>query len=69
LNLLFTAFVQDERYRLDILKLLQGDVYDEDDPQVLRMMQNIVSQVEQDEKHVWHRYLGELTANAFRPVF
>lgn len=69
LNVLFTAFVQDERYRLDVIKLLQGDVYDDDDPPVLRMMQKIVSEVEQDENHIWHRYLGELTANAFKPVF
>ncbi len=69
LNVLFTAFVQDERYRLDVVKLLQGDVYDEDEPQVLKLMKDIVSQVEQNEKHVWHNYLGELTASAFRPVF
>ena len=69
LNVLFTAFVQDERYRLDVIKLLQGDVYDEDEPEVLRLMRHIVSQVEQNEKHIWHRYLGELTANAFKPAF
>ena len=69
LNVLFTAFVQDKRYRLDVLKLLQGDVYDVDEPEVLKLMKGIVSQVEQDEKHIWHRYLGELTANAFKPAF
>jgi len=69
LNALFTAFVQDERYRLDIIKLLQGDVYDEDEPKVLKMMKDIVTQVEQNENHIWHRYLGELTANAFKPIF
>ena len=69
LNVLFTAFIQDKRYRLDVLKLLQGDVYDEDDPKVLRMMKDIVSQVEQNEKHIWHGYLDELTSNAFSPVF
>ena len=69
LNLLFTAFVQDERYRLDIVKLLQGDVYDDDNPPVLRKMQNIVSEVEQNKDHIWHRYLGELTNNAFSPAF
>jgi FADH2 O2-dependent halogenase len=69
LNVLFTAFVQDERYRLDVVKLLQGDVYDEDEPNVLKLMKDIVSQVEQNEKHIWHNYLGELTANAFMPVF
>ncbi len=69
LNALFTAFVQDERYRLDIIKLLQGDVYDDDNPPVLRKMQDVVSQVEQNKDHIWHRYLGELTSNAFSPVF
>ena len=69
LNVLFTAFVQDERYRLDVVKLLQGDVYDDDDPKVLRMMKDIVSQVEQNKKHIWHGYLGEMTSNAFSPVF
>ncbi len=69
LNVLFTAFIQDERYRLDVLKLLQGDVYDEDDPEVLRKMKQIVSEVEQNEKHIWHSCLGELTSNAFKPVF
>ncbi len=69
LNALFTAFVQDERYRLDIIKLLQGDVYDDDNPPVLRKMQAIVSQVEQNEDHVWHHYLGELTGNTFSPIF
>lgn len=69
LNLLFTAFVQDPRYRLDVLKLLQGDVYDEDQPEVLQTMKKIVKEVEQNEKHLWHRYLGDLTASALQPTF
>lgn len=69
LNVLFTAFVQDRRYRLDVLKLLQGDVYDEEQPEVLQIMKNIVKEVEQNENHLWHRYLGDLTASAFQPVF
>jgi FADH2 O2-dependent halogenase len=69
LNVLFTAFMQDKRYRLDVLKLLQGDVYDEDDPAVLRTMRNIVTEVERNEKHIWHNYLGELTSHAFSPAF
>jgi len=69
LNVLFTAFVEDERYRIEVLKLLQGDVYDDDHPPVLRRMQAIVNQVEEDPKHLWHQSLGDLTANAFRPSF
>jgi 1H-pyrrole-2-carbonyl-[peptidyl-carrier protein] chlorinase len=69
LNVLFTAFVQNPRYRLDVLKLLQGDVYDEDEPEVLTLMKQRVSEVEQNENHIWHRYLGEITARAFQPLF
>lgn len=67
LNLLFTMFVSDPRYRLDVLKLLQGDVYDEDEPEVLQKMRQIVTAVEQNPKHVWHGLLGDLTATAFEP--
>lgn len=69
LNALFTAFITDKRYRLDVLKLLQGDVYDEETPAVLTKMQELVKQVEDNPKHIWHKLLGDLTANAFRPTF
>jgi 1H-pyrrole-2-carbonyl-[peptidyl-carrier protein] chlorinase len=65
LNVLFTAFIQDPRYRLDVLKLLQGDVYEEQEPPVLARMRAIVTEVEQNPNHVWHKLLGDLTANAF----
>jgi flavin-dependent dehydrogenase len=65
LNVLFTAFVADPRYRLDVLKLLQGDVYDDAQPEVLKRMQNIVKQVEANPNHALHSFLGDLTADAF----
>lgn len=65
LNVLFTAFVLDPRYRVDVIKLLQGDVYEEEEPPVLTRMRNIVTEVERNPKHVWHRLLGDLTAGAF----
>lgn len=65
LNVLFTAFVQDPRYRLDVLKLLQGDVYDEEEPPVLQKMRAIVRAVETNPDHIWHGLLGDLTSNAF----
>jgi flavin-dependent dehydrogenase len=67
LNVLFTYFINDPRYRLDVLKLLQGDVYDEATPPVLEKMRKMVTDVEQNEKHPWHKLLGDLTSNAFRP--
>jgi FADH2 O2-dependent halogenase len=69
LNVLFTAFIMDPRYRLDVLKLLQGDVYDEEEPAVLTKMRETVAAVEQNEKHPWHQHLGDLTAHAFSPAF
>lgn len=65
LNVLFTAFVDHPRHRLDVLKLLQGDVYDEAEPPVLAEMRRIVEMVEQAPDHVWHDRLGDLTADAF----
>ena len=67
LNVLFTYFVSDKRYRLDVLKLLQGDVYDEAKPAVLEKMQDMVSEVERNPKHIWHDLLGSLTSDAFVP--
>lgn len=69
LNVLFTYFIHDKNYRLDVLKLLQGDVYDEDQPEVLTKMKQMVQKVEQTEKHPWHKLLGDLTSHAFRPTF
>lgn len=69
LNVLFTSFVLDPHYRLSVLKLLQGDVYDEERPEVLRLMSEVVSEVEQNKDHMWHQYLNDLTASAFKPVF
>lgn len=66
LNILFTYFLNDRRYRLDVLKLLQGDVYDEAEPPVLEAMRRTVTAVEDNPEHPWHAMLGDLTANAFK---
>lgn len=69
LNVLFTAFVEDPKYRIDVLKLLQGDLYDTDSPPVLAEMRRIVTDVESRPNHPWHKLLGDLTNDAFRPTF
>jgi FADH2 O2-dependent halogenase len=69
LNILFTYFVKNPRYRLDVVKLLQGDVYDEEAPAVLGLMRQAVRDVEQNPEHYWHRQLNELTHDAFAPTF
>jgi FADH2 O2-dependent halogenase len=67
LNILFTAFVQDPRYRIGVLKLLQGDVYDDEEPVTLNAMKEMVSAVEADPTHLWHPYLGTLRAPLAAP--
>lgn len=68
LNVLFTYFVQNPKYRLDVLKLLQGDVYEAEEPPVLGLMRAKVREVEENPSHMWHGVLGDLTANAFRAL-
>ncbi|GAA1216910.1 NAD(P)/FAD-dependent oxidoreductase [Prauserella alba] len=69
LNVLFTAFVQDPRYRIDVLKMLQGDVYDGEEPKALAAMREVVTAVENDPDHLWHPYLGTLRAPTSAPSF
>jgi len=69
LNVLFMAFVQDPRYRIDVLKMLQGDVYDDQDPKALQAMKDILTAVENDPEHLWHPYLGTLRAPTAAPSF
>jgi len=69
LNVLFTYFINEKKYRLDVLKLLQGDVYDEEAPEVLTKMQRMVTEVEKNARHPWHNLLNDLTSNAFAPQF
>ncbi|MEX1257210.1 MAG: NAD(P)/FAD-dependent oxidoreductase [Gemmatimonadota bacterium] len=69
LNVLFTYFVSHPTYRLDVLRLLQGDVFGREEPPVLAKMREIAAEVEQNERHVWHDLLGDLTSHAFEPQF
>lgn len=69
LNILFTAFIQNPRYRLDVLKLLQGDLYDEAEPPALQEMRRVVTDVEKRKNHPWHKLLGDLTGDLFKPAF
>lgn len=65
LNVLFTYFVNNPKYRLDVLKFLQGDVYDDSHPKLLEKMETIINEVEKNPKHVLHGFLGNLTAKSF----
>jgi FADH2 O2-dependent halogenase len=64
LNVLFTYFVSHPRHRLDVLQLLQGDVYDETPPKVIEQMQRKVAEVEQNPDHMWHHLLSDVAVQA-----
>jgi FADH2 O2-dependent halogenase len=69
LNIVFTAFAKDKRYRYDLVKLLQGDLYDDDAPPALVAMREVVTEVESNPNHLWHPYLGDLKVPTAEPVF
>lgn len=69
LNVLFTQFVGDPRYRAQIVRLLQGDVYEAEEPAVLGEMRRTIEAVESDPAHLWHAVLGELRSPALQAAF
>ncbi|XVV06146.1 NAD(P)/FAD-dependent oxidoreductase [Actinosynnema sp. CA-248983] len=69
LNILFTAFVADPRYRIDVLRMLQGDVYEGGEPVALTRMREITREVEENPDHLWHPHLGTLRAPSQAPMF
>jgi FADH2 O2-dependent halogenase len=42
--------------------MLQGDVYDDEEPRALAAMREVVTAVENDQTHLWRPFLGELKA-------
>lgn len=68
LSVLFTQFINDPAYRLDLLKLLQGDVYDEERPAVLDRMRDKIAEVEANPSHMWHGLLGDVSAAGLATV-
>jgi FADH2 O2-dependent halogenase len=57
---LFTYFVQTPKYRLQIFRLLQGEVYDRSEVPVLQAMRDYIEKVEQNENHVFRRALTNI---------
>jgi flavin-dependent dehydrogenase len=56
---LFTLFIQSE-YRIEILRLLQGEVFDRGEVRVLNVMRRYIETVEQNENHVFHGQLSDI---------
>jgi 1H-pyrrole-2-carbonyl-[peptidyl-carrier protein] chlorinase len=56
---LFTLFIQ-SKYRLEILRLLQGEVFNRQDVGVLDVMRQYIAVVEQNENHVFRGQLSDI---------
>lgn len=56
---LFTLFIQSE-YRVEILRLLQGEVFNREDVRVLNVMRRYIDAVEKNEKHVFRGQLSDV---------
>jgi len=69
LQVVFTWFLRHPEHRLDVLRLLQGDVYDEVDPPVLDAMEQLADAVESNPNHPLRGALGTLSSHTFAPRF
>ncbi len=57
---LFTHFIQSKKYRLEVLQLLQGEVFRRNDVAVLEAMRNYIEKVEKTENHIFHNKLTNI---------
>jgi len=57
---LFTYFIDDEDHRLQVLQLLQGEVYDREQVPVLDAMRDIIHTVEKTPGHLWAPHLTDV---------
>lgn len=56
---LFTKFIESKEYRLQVLQLLQGDVYDREDVPVLNAMREYIKAVEANDNHLLRGAMDE----------
>jgi FADH2 O2-dependent halogenase len=57
---LFTHFIQSKKYRVQILRLLQGEVFNRGEVEVLEAMRNYILKVEKMENHIFHNQLSNI---------
>ncbi len=54
---LFTHFIQLPEYRLQLFRLLQGEVFEREETPVLQAMRDYIEKVEHTEQHLLHKQL------------
>lgn len=57
---LFTHFIQSKEHRLEVLRLLQGEVYDRKDVPVLDAMRKYIRSVEESDNHLFKKHLSDI---------
>jgi FADH2 O2-dependent halogenase len=57
---LFTHFIRSKTHRLEVLRLLQGEVYDRDEVPVLKAMRDYIEAVEKTEGHLLKSKLASI---------
>ena len=57
---LFTHFIRSKKHRLDVLQLLQGEVYDRREVPVLGAMRRYIDDVEKTENHLFKNQLASI---------
>jgi FADH2 O2-dependent halogenase len=57
---LFTHFIQSKKYRIEVLRLLQGEVYDRKEVAVLKAMREYIETVEKTENHIFRSRLTSI---------
>jgi FADH2 O2-dependent halogenase len=57
---LFTRFIRSKRHRIEVLRLLQGEVYDRKEVPVLTAMREYIEAVEKTDDHILKPQLAEI---------
>jgi FADH2 O2-dependent halogenase len=57
---LFTHFIRSKTHRIEVLRLLQGEVYDRGEVPVLGAMRKYIETVEKSDNHVFQRQLADI---------
>lgn len=60
---LFTYFIQNKQHRLQVLQLLQGEVYNRGEVPVLKAMREFIEKVEKSDNHLFKGQLTEIPIN------
>lgn len=66
---LFTYFIRTKKHRMQILQLLQGEVYDRDEVPVLQAMRDFIEIVEKSEHHSFKAALTDIPINDIEEIF